>query len=374
MAKEWSQFTEKTSLAPTDYLVGLNPSAASNEQNVKLPSSALREYADIVLLNDNVTITADDLGKLFYCGNDEAIVITLPITLPKKFWCDFYRENSGAVSFISPSGSIACDTPAISDQYGLVRAIKVTDESQWMLGKSDVLSSVQSQLDSKLSKSLTSGHIFLGSGANVATDIAMSGDVTLNGGAMATVNNVPQGATVRGNGSNLKLPTLIYSSAVSSFASNTTSETSLRGVSWVGTYTLPANRLALGSVININASGYYSTNSGSNSLVWKVYIGGTALLVTASTLMPASTSNRAWSIAAQIVCRNAGDSGSVIGQGKVILNISEGTGDFATQMVNTTTSTVNTTVTQDINLTAQWDVANSNNQLVCTNFTIEVQN
>lgn len=55
-----------------------------------------------------------------------------------------------------------------------------------------VTSAIQTQIDSKLTKTLTDTHIFVGSALGVATDVPMSGDATLaNTGAMtlATVNS-----------------------------------------------------------------------------------------------------------------------------------------------------------------------------------------
>lgn len=59
---------------------------------------------------------------------------------------------------------------------------------------SGVTSSIQTQLNSKQSTALTSAHLLVGNGSNIATDVAASGDLTLaNTGAftLATVNSSP---------------------------------------------------------------------------------------------------------------------------------------------------------------------------------------
>lgn len=53
-----------------------------------------------------------------------------------------------------------------------------------------VTSNVQTQINGKLTSTLVNAHIFVGNGSNVATDVAVSGDVTLaNTGAVTIANN-----------------------------------------------------------------------------------------------------------------------------------------------------------------------------------------
>ncbi|MBK7883525.1 MAG: hypothetical protein IPJ81_06800 [Chitinophagaceae bacterium] len=51
-----------------------------------------------------------------------------------------------------------------------------------------VTSAIQTQLDSKASSSLTDSHIFVGNGSNIATDVAMSGDVTINNTGVTAIS------------------------------------------------------------------------------------------------------------------------------------------------------------------------------------------
>lgn len=68
-----------------------------------------------------------------------------------------------------------------------------------------VTSAIQTQIDGKLTTSLTSARIFVGNGSNVATGVAMSGDATLANTGAITVSSASAGFTV--SGGNLALGT-----------------------------------------------------------------------------------------------------------------------------------------------------------------------
>ena len=55
---------------------------------------------------------------------------------------------------------------------------------------SGVTSAIQTQLNAKQSSTLTNGHVLVGNASNVATDVAMSGDVTISNAGATTVGSV----------------------------------------------------------------------------------------------------------------------------------------------------------------------------------------
>ncbi|MFA4836956.1 MAG: hypothetical protein WC749_12900, partial [Dehalococcoidia bacterium] len=63
---------------------------------------------------------------------------------------------------------------------------------------SGVTSALQTQLDAKLTKTLTSAQVFVGNGSNVAAGVAVSGDITIDNAGVTTVgkiNGISLGAT-----------------------------------------------------------------------------------------------------------------------------------------------------------------------------------
>lgn len=95
------------------------------------------------------------------------------------------KSSGGA---IVEAAAITANRALTSDSNGIPVASAVTDATLAFL---DATSSVQTQLNAKLSTTLASASFFVGNGSNVATGVAMSGDASLaNTGAvtLATVN------------------------------------------------------------------------------------------------------------------------------------------------------------------------------------------
>jgi hypothetical protein len=168
----------------------------------------------------------------------------------------------------------------------------------------------------------------------------------------------------------------IFAQDSSVTVTNTAAETSLLSAN-VGTKILPANFFVPGKTIRIRATGYLSEDPTSGAtLTWRVKLGTTTVLATGSFSFGAATvSNGLWELEGIITCRTTGASGTVFGQGKVSGNFS-GSGsvnDFAfASMVNTSAKTIDTTLSQAVDVTAQWSVANPGNSITCTNVTMEV--
>lgn len=72
--------------------------------------------------------------------------------------------------------NVKIDAAAAIDASKIANGSVSSTEFQFLDG---VTSSIQTQLDSKFSGSLTNAHIFVGNVSNVATDVAVSGDLTL---------------------------------------------------------------------------------------------------------------------------------------------------------------------------------------------------
>jgi hypothetical protein len=145
---------------------------------------------------------------------------------------------------------------------------------------------------------------------------------------------------------------------------NTTTETALTSTG-VGTLTLPANFFIAGRTIRVIGYGYHSSVSGTIRI--KVKFGSTVILDTTA-LSTGNNTNNLFQLYGDITCRTTGASGTVFGQGI----FTEGGGspkDF--EMVNTSTITIDTTSSQAVSVTCQWQNASASNTTSMSNFTLE---
>lgn len=95
------------------------------------------------------------------------------------------QSSSGT---ISEAAAITASRLLISDANGIPTHSGTTSTEAGYL--SGVTSAIQTQLNSKQSTALTSAHILVGNGSNVAADAAMSGDVSINNTGVTTVGSV----------------------------------------------------------------------------------------------------------------------------------------------------------------------------------------
>lgn len=95
------------------------------------------------------------------------------------------KSSGGA---IVEAAAITASRALASDANGIpVAATTTTTELNFVSG---VTSSIQTQLNAKQSTTLTSAHLLVGNGSNVATDVAASGDLTLANTGVFTFNTV----------------------------------------------------------------------------------------------------------------------------------------------------------------------------------------
>ena len=150
---------------------------------------------------------------------------------------------------------------------------------------------------------------------------------------------------------------------------NTTTETTLLSTtSSVGTYTLPSNFFKTGRSIIFRAYGKHSTTASPN-LTMRFKLGSTTVCTTGAHAMHNDT-NSLWEIYVVLTCRTTGASGTVYAQGYFR---DFGTAGDTVQMVNTATTTIDTTSSLAVNLTAQWGTASASNTITCTNAILEAK-
>lgn len=153
---------------------------------------------------------------------------------------------------------------------------------------------------------------------------------------------------------------------------NTVTETSLVGTG-TGTVTLPANFLIIGRTIRVHAAGYYSDAAAPGTINFRVRLGGISgtVILNTTALTPAGTvSNQLWEMDAYFTCRTTGATGTIYAQGHVTLHDTTAASRVY-EMVNTATSTIDTTAAQAVTPSLQWGTADAANTLTCTNLTVE---
>jgi hypothetical protein len=152
---------------------------------------------------------------------------------------------------------------------------------------------------------------------------------------------------------------------------NTVTETALTGTG-VGTLTLPANFFTIGKSLNLVVRGFMS-DTGTPTLRIRVKLGSTTIGDTGAVALVGTINNEVFEVSYSLTCRTTGATGTVIGQGHFEFDNSTNSGLFE-GMPSTGTTTIDTTATQAISVTAEWGTADPADTISATNCTIEVLN
>lgn len=158
-----------------------------------------------------------------------------------------------------------------------------------------------------------------------------------------------------------------FIATASATVANTASETTVIG-SGIGTLTLPANFHRVGKTIRLTASGVLG-DTGTPTLNIKFKYGSTTIVSTGAATLTTGLTNVGWRLVVDLTCRTVGASGTVIAQG--LFTYDNGTAQVEA-LAATTTTTVDTTASQAVNVTAQWGAADSSNTITCSNLAIEI--
>lgn len=145
---------------------------------------------------------------------------------------------------------------------------------------------------------------------------------------------------------------------------NTITETTLFGTV-VGTLTLPASFLIAGRTIRITMRGHVSTTGTPNLTIRSKF--GSTELVTTTAFNAGTLASIGWTWTCDITCRSTGATGTVVASGTFAWN-----NGSQRNAVKTTTTTVDTTATQAVNVTAEWGTAAAANTITAQLAQVEV--
>lgn len=160
---------------------------------------------------------------------------------------------------------------------------------------------------------------------------------------------------------------LLYASVAASAAvTDTVTETAFDK-----TYTFAANQLKVGDVIRIRGQAIATSTNSTDTLNIKLYIGGTAGTAICATGALDVANNDIAVFDVELTVRTIGTTGTIVGSGFVTIGVP---GTATTKTFALASTTINTTVTQQIAVSATWSVASAGNSVRLDNLTIESGN
>lgn len=171
-------------------------------------------------------------------------------------------------------------------------------------------------------------------------------------------------------GATLGIQKVLFVATAAATIGGTGAETTLAGTG-IGSLTLPANFLTVGKTLKLRAWGVYGTKApavGTFDIRFKY---GSTTLITLSPTLTGSLTNQMWEAEFELTCRTTGATGTVFPQGEVELFTST-TASGLIVAGPTGTTTINTTASSKIDITADWGTSNASNTITCNNFTVEV--
>jgi hypothetical protein len=181
----------------------------------------------------------------------------------------------------------------------------------------------------------------------------VKGDTLISNGDGCLVKATAAGSVVYAN------------TAASAAVTNTTAETAFDK-----SYTFPANSLKAGDVIKIRFQGIATATNSTDTLAIKLYIGGitgTALISMAATDV---ADNNVFQGEYTLIVRTVGASGTIVGVGTFkSIPAAEGTMTIKDDILASTT--IDTTATQQVAVSATWSVQSTSNSVRLDVLTVE---
>jgi hypothetical protein len=191
------------------------------------------------------------------------------------------------------------------------------------------------------------------SAAGTPTDGDYWYDSTQKCGVQQRISNGASGNKVYEHG-------VLYVATAISAQTATGSDLSVTG-SGIGSKSIVANTLVPGKSIRLTARGVYTLTTGSGTIPIKINstVIGTVNVTATGTNLP-------WSVDMLVTCRTNGSSGTAFCQGHAMVN------NTLTQMSNSATTTVNTTIALTIDTFFNWAGGSTGQSALGTNAMLEV--
>lgn len=220
-----------------------------------------------------------------------------------------------------------------------------------------------------------------GGGTGLATTTAYG---LITGGTTSTGNFQNAGTGTSGqlyvSGGNAALgtwttptyTTALFTQSASVTVANTSAQTTILGAG-TGSLTIPANFMVAGRALRIIAWGQLSTTL-TPTLTVNVKFGSTTPGNSGAVTTAASVSNAVWKMDMLFTCYTTGSSGTAFLQGMMSYVPTNGAAPLCLNFGNTATTTINTTISNVLNLLITWGTASTSNTITCTNVSVEQLN
>jgi len=181
-------------------------------------------------------------------------------------------------------------------------------------------------------------------------------------GALRLVNDTGTDMDVSGG-----IGWLAYSNTAASTAVTASSAETMFSTN----YTVPANYLEAGTLVKVHFQGIATATNSTDTLTIKMYIGGlsgTAILTSSAT---DATNNDIFEGEVQILVRTAGASGTFVAKGG-FTKVEAASGTATRVIAITPSTTIDTTATQQIGVSATWSTNNAGNSCRLDIMTVEI--
>jgi hypothetical protein len=178
-------------------------------------------------------------------------------------------------------------------------------------------------------------------------------------------NNVNTGELTTYSGLVKTLDGSVFSQTVDATVAATNVELSITGTG-IGAASFPANYFKIGKTIDIDLTGRYSS-AAAESITFKIkFVSGaitpvTTLIVSSGALSLGAQTDDYFRVRMTLTFRSTGLTGSLIGQGDVVI------GNTVKRLIMTAPVVLDTTVIENLLITGQWSSNNATNSITTTN-------
>lgn len=140
---------------------------------------------------------------------------------------------------------------------------------------------------------------------------------------------------------------------------------------FASTYTIPANRLVVGSVIRVELRGVYGTDIIAPTLTGIIEIDGVTMLTTGAVTFVSALTNLGWVARFTGIVVSAGAAGTIECQGDLAFS-SAASAALAIIPANTAAKNVDTTVSRILKAAVVWGTAHAANTITLRTMTVEI--
>jgi hypothetical protein len=148
---------------------------------------------------------------------------------------------------------------------------------------------------------------------------------------------------------------------------NTVTETTLLA----SAYNLQANYLTVGKTLKFRASGVIG-NTATPNIRFRFKIGSGTVCDTGAVAMSTITGSMAFDLSGYVTVRTIGGAGTAIGFLRADYQTANGTSPISVTAGTVSTTTIDTTAVNALNLTVEWGTASGSNTITITNLIVEV--